>query len=160
MDLARGLKFNCGKGEAALSDLKPIVQAWYRRALPVVNTKDFDETWSDFAHAWPRARLPLGDILGDAWEKAKRCARGGPVEDYDSEPVRLLVSLCRELAKLSPEGHFFLSSHKAGERLGVASPQVLRWLNMLVADGVLEVARRGDARRANRYRWLLGEGVS
>ncbi|MFC1453105.1 hypothetical protein ACFLSJ_07175 [Verrucomicrobiota bacterium] len=152
--LARGLRFNCAMADTPVPEIKPIVREWYQKALPEIRTKDFDTTWADFVHAWDRARVPLGDVVSAAWQRALANLSGSVVDEYDSGPVRRLVSLCRELAALSPDGRFFLSSHDAGRRLGVKSPQVLRWLRMLAADEVLKVVKPGNSRRATRYRWL------
>ena len=57
MKLARGLKFNAGLAEAAMADLMKIVKAWHDRALPVISTRGFSETWIDFRRALRMRRI-------------------------------------------------------------------------------------------------------
>lgn len=153
LNLARGLRFNVGMATAPLSDLKPIVRQWHASALPYIATKDFDSTWADFLHAWPRVKHGLGDILNDAWQSC--LSRAFPVEaaDYDSPPVRRLVALCAVLSSKSTDGRFFLSTHSAGRLLGAHATQVGRWLRMLIADDLVEIVKPGTERLATRYRW-------
>ena len=53
---------------------------------------------------------------------------------------------------------FFLACRKAGEALELDHVSASRWLNVLVADGILEVVEKGrqakSARRATRFRYL------
>src|SRR5262249_7831885 len=51
LDLARGLKFNAGLGEAGIAELTPIVHRWFKLALPNIDTKDFEITLSEFERA-------------------------------------------------------------------------------------------------------------
>lgn len=153
--LARGLKFDAGMGIAPFSELKPIVRQWHDQAFAVIDTKEFDETWSDFVRAWGVARVPLhADVVGWAMGKAKTEPLPPEATSYDSEPVRLLLGLCFQLASLHPEGRFFLSSHVAGEFLEMSADRALRSLAMLCADEVLQRVEPGNARRATRYRWI------
>jgi len=153
-DLARGLRLNAGMADCPLPDLKVIVHRWYETVLPVIRTKEFTETWSDFIHAWSRARVPLGqDVLSVAWTQSRISPPPDVATQYDVEPVRQLVCLCTVLAQSSPDGRFFLSSHAAARLVNVKPMQVSRWMTMLIADGLLEKTQAGNERRATRYRW-------
>ena len=156
--LARGLKFDAKMADRPLADLKPIVRRWHAEALPIIGTKDFDETWADFTHAWPKVRIPLS-FKAESWAMGKAKAEPLPAVagHYDNPTVRLLVGVCWHLASLHQERRFFLSSHGAGALLGVSHDRVLRWLNMLCADRVLKLLERGNQRRANRYRYCHGD---
>jgi hypothetical protein len=156
MDFARGLKFNVGNQGRSLPELKPVVKMWHDRALPVIGTKDFHTTWSDFAHAWGRARHPLGALLTQAFERAKREPPPSVATVYGEKPS-LLVALCWQLSRLEPQGVFFLAMGKAGELLGEQGRQIGRWLEGLIADGVLKLEKKGNERVANRYRWMWKE---
>jgi hypothetical protein len=157
LDLARGLRFNCGMADRPLRELRDVVQQWHKCALPLIETKEFTETWSDFIHAWLRALVPLGDVLTAAWTESQTFTPPPAASDYDSEPVRRLVCFCAALARPFPDGRFFLSSHDAARFLKVHAMQVHRWLQMLIADTVLEVVHIGNTHRATRYRWKGGE---
>ncbi len=52
--LARALRSLPQFADVDARELRPIVQEWYRRALPKIRTKEFEETWIDFLKAWPR----------------------------------------------------------------------------------------------------------
>ena len=153
-DLARGLRFNLGKADSPLSELKQIVRRWHKTALPVIRTKDFDETWSDFVHAWMCVQVPFGaDLLSYAWQRSQNDPAPSVLTNYDSKPVCRLICLCHALAVLSPKLHFFLSTHEAARLLNTTAMQIHRWLNMLVADGIIGIRCRGNEHRATRYRW-------
>ncbi len=159
MRLARGLKLNAGLDDRSLTDIKPYVRQWHDRAWPTIGSKEFDESWCDFVRAWPVAEVPLfADTVGDAHALAVRAAAEGRLpacaNQYESVSVRLLVGLCANLAALRSNRRFFLSSHDAGDRLGVQPAQAWRYLNMLCVDGVIALVRRGNPRVANRYRWI------
>ncbi|MEI7880321.1 MAG: hypothetical protein WCI95_05555 [bacterium] len=154
-DFARGLRFNMGMEASPLCDLKPLVQKWHAAALPVIRTKDFTSTWTDFIHSWPKARLPLGpDALTVAWKKSKTLPPPAIAGEYDSEPVRQLIGLCAALGSISHDGRFFLSTHAAERLMNVPAMSIHRWLKMLIADGVLKMSHNGNEYRATRYRWI------
>lgn len=152
-DLARGLKFNAGLAEHPLRDLRPLVKQWHGLAIKVIRTKAFDETWEDFVHAWRRARLPLGDVIHLAWQKATSRPLPEEALEYETDMVRHLVALCKVMGALSGSGDFFLSSHYAGRLLNVSHRKVLRKLQMIEADELIETRKKGNAHRATRYRW-------
>lgn len=156
--LARGLKFDAKMADRPFADLKPIVRRWHVQALPMIGTKEFDETWADFTHAWPRARVAL-HFRAAVWAMQQANTEAMPIAagNYDNPAVRLLVGMCWHLASLHPERRFFLSSHGAGAMLGVSHDRVLRWLNMPCVDGVLTLLERGNRRRANRYRYCADD---
>jgi len=157
--LARGLKFDAGMGKADFAQLKPIVRGWHAKALPVIGTQNFDETWSDFVRAFKGARIPLNfDAVGWAMDKAKAEPLPAATSEYDSEPVKLLVGVCWHLGSLDGQRRFFLSSHQAGARLGVSHDTVLRWLAMLCADRVIERLKPGNEYQATRYRYIHRNG--
>jgi hypothetical protein len=152
-DLARGLKYECGLAGNEPADLKPIVRQWFGMAKPYIETQEFDETWSDFVHAWPRANNPLSDsALEDAWDMVLAGDFPFIAQEYDSQQVQQLVGLCWHLK--DSVNQFYLSTHTAGELLGVKPMQTLRWLRMLQADGIIELVIKGDRRKASTYRWI------
>jgi hypothetical protein len=155
MRLARGLKFNVGS--VTKNDLRPIVVNWHRRALPVITTKDFDETWADFIRAYEIARHPLGNSLVDVAASRVDMADLPPVSSaYDSDRVRWIIGLCAILAELNGGRQFFLSSHDLAGRLSIAPVQAYRLLKMLEFDDVIRCVKRGNAHAANRYIWNRG----
>ena len=152
---ARGLKFNMDMAGCSFNELKPLVRKWHSAALPVIRTKDFCSTWTDFTHSWPLADHPIeADILTAAWEKSRAEPLPVAAGEYDHESVKQLVGLCAALGSFSRDGRFFLSTHSAARLLNTQPMTVHRWLKTLVVDGLLELIHRGNERRASRYRWL------
>ncbi len=154
----RALKAIAAVSEADPTQLRPLVREWHRRALRVIQTKPFEETWLDFLIAWDRVRLAAGQTPMTLLEAAMRHPFPAVASRYEQEPLRRLIVLCRELQRLSGSAPFFLACRIAGTILGVDHNTAARWLRLLVLDGVLhEVAKGGEARtarRASRYRYI------
>ncbi len=156
-DYARRLKGIQGLAGADWATLRPLVRRWHDAALPVIQTKAFEETWSDFITAWGRIETPFNPTL---MEDALQWARENPVAglDYEHPALRDLVGLCRELQLLHGDKPFFLSCRKAGEVLGVDHRKANAWLNMLEADGWITAIIKGregkNYWKATRYQYL------
>ncbi len=150
--------------EAQAKDLRWVVEAWYRQALPFIRTKDFTETWCDFCIAWERVKYAKG--CGPMQQAFDRAVRMRPpqiaLEKYGGhKQVQALVALCCELQRLAGDNPFYLSTRAAAELLGVTHVQTSRWLFMLRVDGILrEVSKGGTSenpRKATRYRYTGGK---
>ena len=157
-DLARGLKYDLHM-ERDPAIQKPIVRRWHERALPVIGTKPFDDTWADFQNAWDTAKTSLqgGNPVGIAWAAIQSEPMPKECEGYDSEPVRMLLALCRKLGEA--RDYFMLPAHQAGELIGMDTMRAHRYLKMFVRDGHLEIIELGTRgppghRRATKYRWV------
>ncbi|QDT69058.1 hypothetical protein MalM25_19850 [Planctomycetes bacterium MalM25] len=156
-ELARRLKAVPSLADRPSRDLRSYVEAWHRRAVPIIGTKPFEETWIDFLKAWENVRHPYGEgVLTVAFGRA--CSAGVPAlaDDYEQSEILLLAGLCRELQRIAGDGPFFLSCRDAGQLLGVSHVQAARWLFLLESDGVLELVAKGDmkTRRASEFRYL------
>jgi hypothetical protein len=80
-------------------------------------------------------------------------------ETYDDPRIGLVISLCWELQRENGGNCFFLSNRKLAELLRVTQPTAGKWLNLLVADCILEVIDIGGGfkdghRMARTYRIL------
>jgi hypothetical protein len=140
----------------------------------VVATVAFEESWIDFLRAWDRVRFPKGSFeLTAILQRAKDSSPPPEAEQYESQGIRLLVAICRELQKETADKPFFLSSRTAATLLGLkcmrnvdavlqeADDQVTawRWLGLLVHDGILEETEKGTSGkkgRASRFRYIGG----
>jgi hypothetical protein len=150
--LARGLRFDAGLADKPFAELKPIVRRWHGMALGQIGTQSFDETWSDFVHAWTRAKSPLSQSsLASAWSASQTDDPPPEAAVYDHPNVQRLVCLCWQLARHN--GTFYLSMQSAGGLIGVASKQVQRWLHMLQVDGLLVIVKPGNTHSATTYLW-------
>ena len=157
-ELCRKLKAIPSLAFADLPTLRPIVVEWHRRALPIISTKEFSETWADFIIAWPKAAAADRGIVEAAFERA--VASKPPPKAaalYAEAPVLLLASLCRELQRATGTNPFFLDCRTAGELIGVHHATAWRLLTtVLTADGILTAGARGSqaTRKANEYSYV------
>lgn len=154
---ARALKAMPEYATAPLPIIKPLVERWWKAALPFIKTQEFTETWSDFVAAWPRVKAPLGDgRLDTALNSAKLAPLPACAERYDCEGVRLLIKLCKELQSQVGDEPFYLDCRNAGRVTGCEHATANRRLNMLIADEVLALIEKGTTNHASRYRYLGG----
>jgi hypothetical protein len=156
--LARELKAIEALNSAGACDLRHIVEEWHRRALPVIRSKSFVETWADFVLAWKNVRVPAGQgVINTALSRALASAPSPRVvELYDENEIILLAKLCRELQLIVGDVDFFLDCRTAGELIGVHHSTAWRYFVALVADGILTPGEKGSAlkRKASRFRYI------
>lgn len=162
-ELARHLKAIPHIADAPAADLEPVVRRWFERARPVITTKRWATTWSDFRTAWNRVRLPAG-------EGAYRTLMEVAAAPF-AEPKERLVAVCcalDEAARKAGADRFWLSCRTAasvccfpGEN-GYRSAH--RWLCRLVDRGVLALVNRGKAgpnsKQASEYRFVGERGAT
>jgi hypothetical protein len=143
--LARKLKGIPHLAGARAEALEPIVRQWHRLALPVITTKDWQETWEDFRVAWERVECPSDPNLVRSVFAA--VSKGLP-------PVEALVKTAERLAGARGDGTFFITARLAGELVGLDKTKALKLLKK-----TFDLVEPGDRRpggRANVYR-LKGE---
>ena len=154
-DLCRYLKAIPELAGLQTKNLKPIVRQWHQRALPMIGTKPFDDTWADFCCGWPKVKYPKGeDTVRKAVQKALDAQDTLPeAEQFDSDDVKLLIRVCYELQQLTTPKAFFLSCRKAEGFLGVSHQMANKYLNMLVEDEILHIEEKHTPTRATRYKY-------
>jgi hypothetical protein len=144
--LARRLRGLPDYANAKPEDLRPIVEEWHRRALPVIRTKDFSESWSDFLRAWPTAWPMCHSAVDVALRQAIR-HEPPQAARYLSPQMRLLVAICWHLARFATP--FYLSARDVARVLGIdgANSPMTAWrlLRTLERDGLLILVERGTA---------------
>ncbi len=132
--------------------LKALVRAWHRKALPYIQTKDFETTYIDFLKGWPRIRQP-GNIsfLDDVLKRAT----AHPVAGYENPKIGLLAAVCRELQKEQGREPFYLSTYVGARLLNTTPMSISRGLYLLRMEGVIELVQAGSirTRRASRYHY-------
>ncbi len=158
--LARALKGIPSLANKDPQSLIHIVQRWHSLALPYINTKEFDVTLIDFLYGWPRVHTPMrANLMEDAMKAAK--VKPIPNLPYDTQYMRDLAALCRELQGIVGDGPFFLSTRTAGRLLGVDHTTAWRGLFFLEADGWIATVEKGGTatspRKATRFRYT-GKG--
>jgi hypothetical protein len=158
--LARHLKGIDALSSAEARALRPIVEEWHRRALPIISTKDFLESWAEFVPAWSKVKVPIGQGAIDvACERARASAPPqAATRLYGQQgPIVLLATLCRELQAIVGAGDFYLDCRAAGRFAGVDCTTAWRYLRVLVADGILAAGIKGSKVKASRFRFLAAE---
>lgn len=160
-NLARHLKTEYPDSKA--TDHKSTVERWHQEYLPVIGTKAWAETWSDFRTAWSRVKYLEGE--GPLHQAFEAIDMTKPIPDhlqqlgYDKD-LFTVVELCRLLAMNSPDRKtFFLGNRPLAALIGVSQPSAGNILNMLVEDGILEVVEvgrleKGKSPSATTYRYL------
>lgn len=154
-ELTRWLQGDTEFSDVNILDLKPIVREWHRRALPNIATKEFEETWIDFLDGWERVRTPIGSgILPDAMKRVEELPLPTVAMQFDNPQLRRLVALCRELQQGMGDAPFYLACRTPVDFLkGILHKQINRWLNLLVAEGILSIAVENTEFEARRYRY-------
>jgi hypothetical protein len=160
-NLARHLKTEYPDSKA--TDHKPAVERWHQEYLPVIGTKAWAETWSDFRIAWSRVKFLEGEgPLNQAFEAidmTKPIPKHLQQLGYD-EALFKVAQLCQHLAMNSLDREtFFLGNRPLASLIGVSQPSAGNILNMLVEDGILEVVQigkleKGKSPAATTYRYL------
>ena len=141
---------------ATRDELRTLVNEWHKLALPMIGTKDFAVTFTDFMHGWERIKHPHGATL-------KTIINGidfaTPLPSWIhslcyGEAANRLVHVCIALQRHEGDKPFFISARQAGLLTGMHYTDASKLLTALVADGVLSLVSRGTGRVASRYRYL------
>lgn len=158
-NLARHLKTEYPDSKA--TDHKPVVERWHQEYRPVIGTKAWAETWSDFRTAWGKVKYLVGEgPLNQAFEAIDMTKPiPGHLQQLGYDPDLFKVTeLCRLLAMNSPDRTFFLGNRPLATLIGVSQPSAGNILNILVEDEFLEVVQRGKLEKgkapsATTYRY-------
>ena len=157
-NLAREFKAIPELEDALVSELRPLVKLWHAQALPVIGTKPFDDTWSDFIRSWKTVKYAMGcGPMERVKERIKTADLPAIAMQYEAPETRELICLCRELQHEQRDQPFYLACRKAGEVIGTDHVKASRLLEMLVVDGVLVVEKKGTKTKATRYRYIGGD---
>jgi len=138
-----------------------VAKEWYKRALPNIRTKEFEETWIDFLKGWDKIKWKIGERpMAQIFERAIQLEPPQiAVEKYpENSKLKILVSLCRELQRAVGKSPFFLSARTAARLLNSYPMEISRWLWLLETDGILKVVSKGKMTReggiATRFRYI------
>ncbi len=156
-EFARTLKAFPELADAQPADLRDYVKQWHALALPVIGTKPFEDTWIEFIRGWKRVKFPKGQE--PMMQIVCRASANPPPPEsdmYDAPSTRKLLAICRELARSSSTGIFYLSVRTAGRLIDVSHMQASRLFEMMQVDGLLAVIELGSnkTQKATRFRYL------
>lgn len=160
-DFLRELKSMPEYTEADPKEFRSAVEQWHKKALPNIETKEFEETWIDFLKGWDKIKWEIGESpMAQIFEKAIQLEPPKvAVEKYpEHSKLKILVSLCRELQRAAGENPFFLSTRTGARLLKVKPMTISRWFFLLQSDGILKLVSKGGTaktvRKASRYRYI------
>ena len=136
-----------------LRQWRPHVKKWHRTALPVIATKPFDDTWSEFVGGFHKVKHPYdSSLLFKIFESVSSESIEVLDLDYESPITRDLLRLCVGLDRHHGGEVFFLACRMAGEVCGISYTAAAKCLQMLVKDDVLRLVLPGTpSRKAARY---------
>ncbi|MFH1613803.1 MAG: bifunctional DNA primase/polymerase [Planctomycetota bacterium] len=160
-DFGRELKSMPEYSEADPKEFRSIVKEWHKRALPKIQTKEFEETWIDFLKAWAKIKWKIGESpMAQIFEKAIQLEPSEiAVEKYpEHAKLKILASLCRELQRAAGRNPFFLRVRTGASLLSVTPMTISRWLFLLESDGILRTVEKGgtreNPRKATLFRYI------
>lgn len=153
-DFARRLKAHQELAKYEGLQLRTAMEWWFKAARGIIGTKDWDETWSDFLHAWDNVRTPFGESMQAVLDKARVASDPKCAAQFSAEPTKLLVRLCRELQHRASEEPFFLDCRTAGEAIETNKDSAHKRIRHLMQMGILERISKGHTGRASEFRYL------
>jgi hypothetical protein len=156
--LARALKAVPELADGPADAAEEHVRRWHRLSTEAgMIDASFDDCRIAFLQRWSKVKFPLGaEPMSIIFRKACTAPLPKCAERYDSEPVRLLVRLCRELQKAKDEANdepFCLTCAEAGRLLDLDTSTAWRYLWLLQNDGIIQVVEKGHQGRATRFRY-------
>jgi hypothetical protein len=124
-------------------------------ALPLIRTKPFEDTWTEFCYGWDNVKYPAGVVFSGVMENLPVLPKNmDGVGEFGEKGDRLL-QVCLGLSKLNKDGIFYLSCRTAGKLLGCSPAEAAKLLRVLVGRNVLAIVRPGTSREAIRYRFCV-----
>lgn len=161
--LARAVKAEEKRLDRELTgpELDAVFAEWYRRAQPFLReVRPRDEYWLEFMAALDSVKYPLGEgVLNQAWERAKKLPLPSVALRFESQQIRQLIALCRELQRASAPHPFFLSCRMVQRLFALETHTTANhWLRGLASKraGILREVEKGGPKgnRASRYMYL------
>jgi hypothetical protein len=156
--LARGIKALEAQGSKFTTDaLKDIFYQWHARAVVYLKQDQTREDYlMEFFQAYHRAKIPLGSGLPQqAWELVQTEPQPPAAAQFENDKLRLLVSFCFQLQRLTGRKPFYLSSRMGAGFLQQPSHTTCdKWLKALCGMEILKEVKKGDTHLATEYRYL------
>jgi hypothetical protein len=127
---------------ATMSELKPTIQEWHRRAIPTIATKQWDVTWEDFQIAWGNVKHPYKNDIQSILD-ATLPTMHVDIGHHEGAAAKLLT-VCAALQKHHGPGVAWpLSCRLSADLAGISYPRAARILRMLTKQEALILAKPG-----------------
>lgn len=139
--------------DATRAQLHEWVTRWHQQALPIIRTKPFAASWSEFLRQWEAVKVPHGSVLADILRELPPLPDGIAELGYGSHGDKL-VQICLALAEHHAPKPFYLGSRAAGEQLGIDYSDAAAIMRLLRRDKVVELVAKGAGRKASTYRFI------
>lgn len=156
-EFARYLKAIAELKESPADELRLLVELWHQEALPAITTKPFIETWVDFVYGWANVKFPKGEDVFE-WVCDYLLEHNPKIPELlkykKDKEIYTLGQICYALQILQQDEPFFIDCRTAGIIVDKSHVTAYKMLYMLVTDGVLKIAERGNTRKATRY-WFV-----
>lgn len=143
---------------ATPAEQRIIFSRWFESAREFISpSTTLEDSFADYLGKFGNTRHPIEySSLNIAWEKAKAATPVLEVQQAfgDGSKIEFLARLMRELARLSPDGVFFVSTRNVGELLGTSHETAAKWIRTIKGLRLITVSSPGDQTRSPRYRWV------
>jgi hypothetical protein len=155
-DLARRFKAIPECATLEIWAFQELIREWHRRALLIIGTKPFSETWSDFIRAWKRVRKPHGAVMNEALETARAMPIPPCVKHHDEPMILDLARLCSVLQTHWKGEPFPLAVRPLAKLFEVSDATAWRTIGTLRDEDILQEVSKGQmkTRRASEYFYL------
>jgi len=132
---------------------------WHSRALDVIETKPFEDSWFHFVEVWDKVKFPIGEgAIDDVFAQSEKQPFPTIALQYDSPEIRRLIRLLKTLqdrADDQGDDRFYLSGDVAAHLLEMSRDRSFRYLKGLIREGVLELVEpHVPLKRARRFRYM------
>jgi hypothetical protein len=156
-DFARALKAIPILTHAKECELTQYIHAWHNNLPSFIKHWHYEDTEEEFKRAWEKVEYAAGDgPIEHVFAIALHSTPPACADRFGGENIKLLISLCCELQRLSGDRPFFLSCRIAAKLLNVAHTNTARWLRILVREKVLKIVIPGSPKtnKDSRYKYL------
>jgi len=136
-------------------EAKPTLREWHQRADFALRHWTWASLWLFVTSVWDQIEFPGG--LPKVVELAAEMPAWPEFDDLreDQPGLELLANCCVLLARLNPDGVFFLSCRTAGEMTGVHFTTAAMYLKSLCGLGIIEIAAEPDRQEGLATSYIL-----
>ena len=142
-------------GQTDPETLLPHVEAWHKKALANIRTKDFGETRTDFVHAWENVRWAAGATL----EAIRQLAKKEPITlglgDLNLDKVGTFFRAAATVH--AARENFYMDYRTIAACVGLSHVACREIAGKLIAHGLLFEVKKGSKVKkgeATVWRWL------